>query len=148
MFLLICWKPHKTVDQKQIECYNTHIDKQGCSKKRDTRKQKVKQGALNGQSPANLFNLENSMTALQAYINQKNKWNAIFKGEQFELETAKGRQRIADSLDADLSPENLTCDGELSRSQIRAKHSALTAAATELFRMDPSVRIYELYTGE
>ena len=88
------------------------------------------------------------MTALQAYINQKNKWNAIFKGEQFELETAKGRQRVADSLDADLSPENLSCDGELSRSQIRAKHSALTAAATELFRMDPSVRIYELYTGE
>jgi hypothetical protein len=101
-----------------------------------------------GQSPANLFNLENSMTALQAYINQKNKWNAIFRGEQFELETAKGRQRVADSLDADLSPENLTCDGELSRSQIRAKHSALTAAATELLRMDPSVRIYELYTGE
>jgi len=148
MCLPTCWKPHKAVDQKQIECYNTHIDKQGCSKKRDTRKQKVKQGALNGQSPANLFNLENSMTALQAYINQKNKWNAIFKGEQFELETAKGRQRVADSLDADLSPENLTCDGELSRSQIRAKHSALTAAATELFRMDPSVRIYELYTGE
>ena len=88
------------------------------------------------------------MTALQAYINQKNKWNAIFRGEQFELETAKGRQRVAESLDADLSPENLTCDGELSRGQIRAKHSALTAAATELSRMDPSVRIYELYTGE
>jgi hypothetical protein len=88
------------------------------------------------------------MTALQAYVSRKNKWNAIFKGEQFELETAKGRQRVADSLDADLSPENLTCDGELSRSQIRDKNSALTAAATELFRMDPSVRIYELYTGE
>ena len=48
------------------------------------------------------------MTSLQAYINQKNKWNAIFKGEQFELETAKGRQRVAQSLDADLSPENLS----------------------------------------
>ena len=64
------------------------------------------------------------MTALQAYINQKNKWNAIFKGEQFELETARGRQRVADSLDADLSPENLTCDGELSRGQIRANSVA------------------------
>ena len=88
------------------------------------------------------------MKALQTYIDNKNRWNAIFKGEQFELETAKGRQRVADSLDADLSPENLSCDGELSRSQIRAKHTALTAAANELFRMDPSVRIYELYTGE
>jgi hypothetical protein len=88
------------------------------------------------------------MTALQAYINQKNKWNAIFKGEQFELDTARGRQRVAESLDCDLSPENLTCDGELSRAEIVRRHKVLTAAATELSRLDPGVRIYELYTGE
>ena len=90
------------------------------------------------------------MTALQAYINQKNKWNAIFKGEQFELETAQGRQRVAQSLDADLSPENLTCDGELSRAEISRRHKVLTAAATELAQMDPAAAkaIYELYTGE
>ena len=90
------------------------------------------------------------MTALQAYINQKNKWNAIFKGEQFELETAQGRQRVAESLDADLSPENLTCDGELSRAEINRRHKVLTAAATELARVDPvaAQAIYELYTGE
>ena len=90
------------------------------------------------------------MTALQAYINQKNKWNAIFKGEQFELETAQGRQRVAQSLDADLSPENLTCDGELSRAEINRRHKVLTAAATELAQMDPAAAkaIYELYTGE
>ena len=90
------------------------------------------------------------MTALQAYINQKNKWNAIFKGEQFELETAQGRKRVAQSLDADLSPENLTCDGELSRAEINRRHKVLTAAATELARMDPAAAqvIYELYTGE
>jgi len=90
------------------------------------------------------------MTALQAYINQKNKWNAIFKGEQFELETAQGRQRVAQSLDADLSPENLTCDGELPRAEIARRHKVLTAAATELARIDPVAAnaIYELYTGE
>lgn len=90
------------------------------------------------------------MTALQAYINQKNKWNAIFRGEQFELETAQGRQRVAESLDADLSPENLTCDGELSRAEINRRHKVLTAAATELARVDPvaAQAIYELYTGE
>ena len=38
------------------------------------------------------------MTALQAYVSRKNKWNAIFKGEQFELDTAEGRQRVAQSL--------------------------------------------------
>ena len=90
------------------------------------------------------------MKALQAYIDRKNRWNAIFKGEQFEIQTAQGRQRVADALDADLSPENLTCDGELSRAEINRRHKVLTAAATELARVDPAAAkaIYELYTGE
>jgi hypothetical protein len=88
------------------------------------------------------------MKALQSYIDQKNKWNALFKGEQFELKTAKGRQRVADSLDADLSPENLTCDGELSRSQVQARYKALREAAVQLTALDPQVKMYEFYTGE
>ena len=83
------------------------------------------------------------MKALQAYIDSKNKWNAIFKGEQFELKTAKGRQRVADSLDCDLSPENLTCDGELSRAQVNAKFKQLTGAAMDLRKLDPTVKMYE-----
>lgn len=84
------------------------------------------------------------MKALQAYVDQKNKWNALFKGEQFELKTAKGRQRIADSIDCELSPENLTCDGELSRSQVQARYKALTSAARDLQKLDPSVKFYEV----
>lgn len=83
------------------------------------------------------------MKALQAYIDSKNKWNAIFKGEQYELKTAKGRQRVADSLDCDLSPENLTCDGELSRTEVNAKFKRLTGAAMELRKLDPTVKMYE-----
>jgi hypothetical protein len=83
------------------------------------------------------------MKALQAYIDQKNKWNAMFKGEQFELNTAKGRQRIADSIDASLSPENLTCDGELSRAEVGNRYRALTKAATQLKQLDPAVKMYE-----
>jgi hypothetical protein len=83
------------------------------------------------------------MKALQAYIDQKNKWNAIFKGRQYEIQTAKGRQEVADSLDADLSPENLTCDGELPRSQVQARYKALTSAARDLQKLDPSVKFYE-----
>jgi hypothetical protein len=82
------------------------------------------------------------MKALQAYIDQKNKWNAIFKGEQFEVKTARGRQRVAQSIDADLSPENLTCDGELPRSQVQARYKALTTAAKELIALDPAVQQY------
>ena len=79
------------------------------------------------------------MKALQAYIDQKNKWNALFKGEQFETKTAKGRQRIADSLDADLSPENLSCDGELPRAEVNRRYRELTAAAKDLVKLDPNM---------
>ena len=79
------------------------------------------------------------MSALQAFINQKNQWNAIF-----EIKTAAGRQRVASMIDSDLSPENLTCDGEMPRSQVQARYRALTAAAKELVKLDPSVKIYEL----
>jgi hypothetical protein len=83
------------------------------------------------------------MSALQKYIDQKNRWNAIFKGKQYEIQTAEGRQEVADCLDSDLSPENLSCDGELPRSQVQAKYRALTAAAKELQKLDSSVKFYE-----
>ena len=67
----------------------------------------------------------------------------MFKGEPFELSTAKGRQRIADSIDAALSPENLTCDGELSRTEVNIRYRALTGAAKQLKQLDPSVKMYE-----
>ena len=90
------------------------------------------------------------MNALQTYISNKNRWNAIFKGEQFELESAEGRKRVAQSLDADLSPENLTCDGELSRKEIEMRYRLLRDAAVQLAALDPvaAKAIYELYTGE
>ena len=83
------------------------------------------------------------MKALQAYIDQKNKWNAIFNSRQYEITTAAGRQQVADSLDADLSPENLTCDGELPRSQVQARYRQLSTAARELQKLDASVKFYE-----
>jgi hypothetical protein len=83
------------------------------------------------------------MKALQAYVDRKNQWNALFKGQQYELNTAKGRQRVADMIDADLSPENLTCDGELPRSEVQARYKALTTAAAQLKQLDPSVKFYE-----
>ena len=83
------------------------------------------------------------MSALQKYIDQKNRWNAIFKGKQYEIQTADGRQEIANCLDSELSPENLTCDGELSRSQVLSKQRALNAVVKELQKLDPSVKFYD-----
>jgi len=88
------------------------------------------------------------MKALQAYIDRKNQWNAMFNGEQFEIKTRAGRQRLADNIDCELSPENLSCDGELSATQTRHRYLELTRVAQQLTALDPSVKIYEFYTGE
>jgi hypothetical protein len=83
------------------------------------------------------------MKALQAFIDQKNRWNSFFKGEQYEIQTAAGRQRVADMIDAALSPENLTCDGELPRAEVNRRWKELNTAAKQLRQLDPNVKFYE-----
>jgi hypothetical protein len=83
------------------------------------------------------------MKALEKFIEQKNHWNSFFKGEQYEIRSAKGRQRIADMIDAALSPENLTCDGELPRAEVNRRYKELVTAAKQLKKLDPSVSFYE-----
>ena len=83
------------------------------------------------------------MKALQAFIDQKNHWNSFFKGPQYEITTAAGRQKVADMIDAALSPENLTCDGELSNAEVNRRFKELDAAAKQLRKLDPNVKFYE-----
>jgi hypothetical protein len=80
--------------------------------------------------------------AIEQYVEQKNKWVTLFGGPALSLLNAKDRQKIADSLDADLSPENLTCDGELRGAELQRRYNFLTRAANELKALDPSVEIY------
>ena len=84
-----------------------------------------------------------SIATLEAYVESKNKWNAIFGKKPLSLLNAADRQEIADSIDCELSPENLTCDGELTRSQVQAKYTRLTRCAQELLSIDSSVKFYE-----
>lgn len=84
-----------------------------------------------------------TVSALTTYVDRKNSFAKIFGSRQLSLQNAVDRQAIADSIDSDLSPENLTCDGELSRSQVQARYKALTKAAKELQKLDPSVKFYE-----
>ena len=86
------------------------------------------------------------MKALQAFIDQKNRWNSFFKGEQYEITTPAGRQRVADMIDSALSPENLTCDGELPRAEVNRRYKELMTAAKQLKKLDPSVKFYEYET--
>ena len=86
------------------------------------------------------------MRALVKFIEQKNHWNSFFKGEQYEIDTAAGRQRVADMIDAALSPENLTCDGELPRAEVQRRYRELMGAAKQLKQLDPAVKFYEYET--
>jgi hypothetical protein len=84
-----------------------------------------------------------NISTIEQYVDGKNRWGALFGNKPLSLLNAQDRQKIADSLDADLSPENLTMDGELPASQVRQRHAFLTRAARELQSIDPSVTFYE-----
>ncbi len=84
-----------------------------------------------------------NIATLEQYVEQKNSWGKLFGNKPLSLLNAADRQKIADSIDADLSPENLTCDGELPRSQVQARYRMLTRCAEELRSIDPSVTFYE-----
>lgn len=85
------------------------------------------------------------MKQLKEFVERENKWSAIFGSPALDLNSAADRKRIAGKIDACLSPENLTCDGELTRAQVDAKFRFLTKAAEQLIKLDPSVEIHEYY---
>lgn len=84
-----------------------------------------------------------NIRALETYVEQQNNWNRLLKQPELSLMRAEDRQRIADQIDTDLSPEWLSCDGELSRSQIQERYSFLTRCARELQSIDSSVTFRE-----
>jgi hypothetical protein len=49
-------------------------------------------------------------------------------------------------IDSALSPENLTCDGELPRAEVNRRYKELMTAAKQLKQLDPSVKFYEYET--
>ena len=84
-----------------------------------------------------------NISTIEQYVERKNSFAKLFGSKPLSLLNAKDRQAIADSIDAELSPENLTCDGELSRSQVQAKFNLLNRAAQELLSIDAEVEFFE-----
>ena len=84
-----------------------------------------------------------NISTLESFVKQENQWSAVFKGRQLSLMNAKDRQAIAGLIDSRLSPENLSCDGELSRTEVNRRYRQLTRCAEELLSIDPSVKFYE-----
>ena len=73
------------------------------------------------------------MKNLEAYVEQKNKWNAIFgqSAMTFPLKQTDAND-LMNSIASELSPENLHCDGEASITHVRAKAKQLNLVSKQL----------------
>ena len=87
-----------------------------------------------------------NITTLEAYVAQMNTWRAVFKKQPLSLLNSRDRQEIAEHIDSDLSPENLSCDGELSPAMVREKFRRLSRVAEQLKSIDSDLVIQE-YDG-
>lgn len=70
------------------------------------------------------------MKNLNEYIRTKN-----FRLKMFGyagLELPKDAKKIMEYLDSDMSPENVSCDGELSRAEVNKKMNFLKSVEREL----------------
>ena len=85
------------------------------------------------------------MKELKQFVERENKWSTIFGSPALDLASAADRRAIASKIDSCLSPENLTCDGELTGAQVTVKFRFLNKAAEQLLKLDPSVEIHEYY---
>lgn len=79
---------------------------------------------------------------LQKYIEDRNTMCKIFGSFATNSAvmdpnnlTSENIKRLASDLEADLSPENLTCDGELSGAEVSVKYKFLTDARRELAKV-------------
>jgi hypothetical protein len=79
------------------------------------------------------------MKALNAYITQQNAWRKVWGDAPLGVDTFASRKRVAEIIDCALSPENLSCDGELPRAEVNRRYRELTAAARDLVKLDPAM---------
>ena len=72
-------------------------------------------------------------SALEQYVERKNEIREAFGFETIQWPlTQQGVREVHNYLDADCSPENLTCDGEASREQVRDRKDFYTRVQQEL----------------
>lgn len=87
-----------------------------------------------------------NISTLEHYVEQKNAIRRIFdkNARELSLLVSEDRHRIAQSLAGDLSPENLTCDGELSHTEVMSRHRYLMRVVDELKSIDYTIDV-EIY---
>jgi len=86
-----------------------------------------------------------NISTLEHFVEQHNAWEQAFdeNSRGLSLLRAQDRQAIAEMIECALSPENLTCDGELSHNEVEKQYKYLSRCAQELLSIDPTVQFYE-----
>lgn len=70
---------------------------------------------------------------LQEYVDQMNRWNAIFDRSAMTFPLSQSNANdLMNKIAGELSPENLHCDGEISHAQAMRKYNFLTSVLDEL----------------
>jgi hypothetical protein len=73
------------------------------------------------------------MQNLKNFIQDNNRWILLISRTAMTFPLSQADvDSLARSLDSKLSPENLYCDGEISRAEANRKHKYLTRVAQEL----------------
>jgi hypothetical protein len=74
------------------------------------------------------------MRYTKQYVEQRNFYNKLFKKPLLDADklTTQQVKELLDSLEGDLSPENLTCDGELRGAALKKRATMLNGAKREL----------------
>ena len=73
------------------------------------------------------------MKNLEAYVEHKSKWNALFGDAPMTFPlTQNNVNSLAQSISSELSPENLHCDGEISNAEAQRKYNYYGRVIAEL----------------
>jgi len=73
---------------------------------------------------------------LYEFVVRTNKWRSIWGHAPLNLQVKSDRKILEGIIESELSPENLTCDGELPRSEVAAKYNHFTRLLTQLKELD------------
>lgn len=73
---------------------------------------------------------------LNEFVVRTNNWRSMLGHAPLNLQVKSDRKILEDLIESELSPENLTCDGELPRSQVAARYSHFTRLLTQLKDLD------------
>lgn len=78
---------------------------------------------------------------LANYVEGKNWVRRMFKQAELDVNNLSAQQvrELLDQIETDLSPEILTCDGELRGAKLKAKQNMILGARKELEAMDREI---------